>query len=88
MLGKPRTNFQRIAFRSVDILGLHNDWCANMMELAQVLMKFVNVAILMCSELLTVLGFLCGLPSFPGSVHKLVAGSLNPCKITCSLYIT
>jgi hypothetical protein len=59
-------------------------------------MECVNVAILMHSELSTALGFLCGLPTFPllsaivaliGSVHKLVAGSLNPRKITCSLYI-
>jgi hypothetical protein len=60
-------------------------------------MKCVNVAISMCLELSTVLGFLCGLLTFPllsavvaliGSIHKLVAGSLNPRKITCSLYIT
>ncbi len=43
------------------------------------------------------LGFLCGVPTFPmlssvvaliGSVHKSVAGSLNPRKIIVSLYIT
>ena len=60
-------------------------------------MECVNVAILMRSELSTALGFLCGLPTFPllsavvvliGSIHKLVAGSLNPRKITCLLYIT
>ncbi len=60
-------------------------------------MECVNVARLMRSELSTALGFLCGLPTFPllsaiveliGSIHKLVAGSLNPHKITCLLYIT
>ena len=60
-------------------------------------MECVNVAISMRSELSTSPGFLCGLPTFPllsaiialiGSIHKLVAGSLNPRKITCSLYIT
>ena len=97
MLGRPRTNPWRIAFRSVDILGLHNDWCANMTELARVLIECVNVVRLMRSELSTASGFLCGLPTFPllsavvtliGSIHKLVAGSLNPRKITCSLNIT
>ena len=43
------------------------------------------------------LGFLCGVPTFPmlssvvaliGSVHKSVAGSLNPCTIIVLLYIT
>ncbi len=34
MLGQPRTNPWRVAFRSMDIMGLHNDWCANMTELA------------------------------------------------------
>ncbi len=60
-------------------------------------MECVNVAILMRSELSTLLGFLCDLPTFPvlsvvvaliDSIHKLVAGSLNPRKIICSLYIT
>ena len=82
----------------MDILGLHNDWCANMSELAQVLMERVNVARSpMRSELSTAIGFFCGLPTFLllfaiieliGSVHKLVAGSLNPLKITCFLYLT
>ncbi len=60
-------------------------------------MEWVNVARSMRSELSTVLGFLCGLPTFPllsavvvlmGSIHKSVAGSLNPRKIICFLYIT
>ena len=97
MLGQPWKNPWRVAFRSVDISGLHNDWCANMTELAQVRMECVNVAILMRSELSTALGFLSGFPTFPllsvivaliGSVHKSVAGSLNPRKRTCPLYIT
>ena len=41
----------------MDILGLHNDWRANMMELARVRMECVNVAILMRLELSTLLGF-------------------------------
>jgi hypothetical protein len=78
-------------------LGLHNYWCANMTELAQVLMEYVNVARSMCSELSTLLGFLCGFPTFHllsaiialiGSIHKLVAGSLSPRKITHLLHIT
>ena len=97
MLGQPRTNPWGVAFRSVDILGLHNDWCANMTELARVLMECVNVARSMRSELPTALEFLCDLPTFPllsavveliGSFHRSVAGSLNPRKITCLLYIT
>ncbi len=48
-------------------------------------------------QLLTAVGFLCDLPTFPmlsavialiGSVHKLVAGYLNPRKIIFLLYIT
>jgi hypothetical protein len=97
MLGQPQTNPWRVAFRSVDILGLHNDWCANMTELARVLMECENVVRSMRSELPTALEFLCGLPTFPllsavveliGSIHRLVAGSLNPRIITCLLYIT
>jgi hypothetical protein len=60
-------------------------------------MECVNVAISIHSELLTALGFSCGLPTFPmlstvvaliGSVHKSVAGSLYPRKIIFSLYFT
>jgi hypothetical protein len=60
-------------------------------------MECVNVARSMHSELPTVLEFLCSLPTFPllsavveliGSIHRSVAGSLNPRKITCLLYIT
>ena len=59
-------------------------------------MECVNVTRLIRSELSTALGFLCGLPTFPmlsavvaliDSVHKLVAGSLNPHKIILLLYI-
>ncbi len=34
MLGQPRINSWRVTLRSMDILGLHNDWCANMTEFA------------------------------------------------------
>ena len=60
-------------------------------------MECVNVVISMRLELSTLLGLLCGFPTFPllstvialiGSIHKLVVGSLNPHKITCLLYIT
>jgi hypothetical protein len=97
MLGQPRTNPWHVAFSSMGILGLHNDSFANMMKLARVQMECVNVVISMHSELSTLLGFLCGLPTFPllsanvvliGSVDKSVVGSLNPRKITCLLYIT
>ncbi len=90
MLGQSRTNPWHVALRNVDILGLHKNWCANMTELALVLMKWVNLVRSMRSELSTALGYLCGLPTFPllsvgveliSSVHKLVDGSLNPCKI-------
>ncbi len=59
-------------------------------------MECVNVARSIRLELSTALGFLCGLPTFPmlsavvaliGSIHKLVAGSLNPHKIIFLLYI-
>ena len=57
MLGQQWTNPWCVAFRSLDILGLHNDWCANMMELAWVLMKCVKVARSMRLEWSTALGF-------------------------------
>jgi hypothetical protein len=97
MLGQPRTNPLRVAFKSVEILGLHNDWCANRTELARVRMECVNVARSIRSELSITLGFLCGLPTISllssvvalmGSVHKSVDGSLLPRKIIFSLYIT
>ena len=97
MLGQQRTNPLRVAFKSVEILGLHNDWCANMTELARVCMECVNVARSIRSELSITFGFLCGFPTFPllssvvtliGSVHKSVDGSLYPRKIIFSLYIT
>jgi hypothetical protein len=89
MLGQPWTNPWRVAFSSVDILGLHNDSYANMTKLARVQMECVNVVISVRLELSTSLGFLCGLPTFPllsanvvliGSVDKSVVGSLNPRK--------
>jgi hypothetical protein len=51
MLGQPRTNPLRVAFKSVEILGLHNDWYANMTELARVRMECVNVVRSIRSEL-------------------------------------
>jgi hypothetical protein len=40
----PLRNPLRTAFRRVDILGLHSDWCANLMALAQVCTESMNFA--------------------------------------------
>ena len=36
MLGHPFKKPRRVALRSVEILGLHNDWCVNLTLLARV----------------------------------------------------
>ena len=43
-LGHPLRNPHRTALRRVEILGLHRDWWANFMALAQVFTECVNVA--------------------------------------------
>ena len=97
MLGQPRTNPRRVAFKSVEILGLHKDWCANMTELTRVRMECVNVARSILLELSITPWFSLGFPAISiqssfvalmGSIHKSVDGSLLPRKITFLLYIT
>ncbi len=43
--GHPFRNPRRIAFMRDNILGLHNDWWANLTALARVRTEWVNVAI-------------------------------------------
>ena len=44
MLGHPRRNPRRTALRSVEILGLHNDWWANLTPLPRVRTEWLNAA--------------------------------------------
>jgi hypothetical protein len=45
-LGNPLRYPQQMAFKSIEILGLHKDWCANQMLLALFRMVCVNNATL------------------------------------------
>ena len=89
MLGHPFRKPFRVALRSVDILGLHNDWCANLTLLALVEMEWAKTA-----TCLTVSVFADSIACvgvcfvvLMGMVHRSVAGSLRHFSIVLSLYI-
>jgi hypothetical protein len=42
IFGHPFKNPLRAAFRRIEILGLHRDWCANLMALARVHTECMN----------------------------------------------
>ena len=89
-LGHPSRYPARVAFSSVEMGGLHKDWCANFTALTFVRIECVKFAVS------SIGGFFitsCGFPAvallaWRGSVHKSVLGSLNPVKIILLLYIT
>ncbi len=62
MFGHSIRNPCRVALRSVEMFGLHNDWCANSTAFACICTECANVAILGCPD---DKGVLCGLPTFP-----------------------
>ena len=89
MLGHPFRNPVCVAVGSLDILGLHSDWCANLTLLALVAMEWAKTA-----TCLTVFDWAASpayvgvcVPGLMGMVHRTVAGSLCPCNIILSLYI-
>ena len=89
MLGHPFRKPFCVALRSMDILGLHSDWCANLTLLALVEMEWENTATyLIGSDWAAVLACegVCD-SGLMGIVHRSVAGSLCPCNKTLSLYI-
>ena len=87
MLGHPFKKPRRVALRSVDILGLHNDWWANLTLLARVVIEWAKLAA-SCGTLSgngrCMDGDDCSLDGI-GSVHKSVVGSLYPRMITLVL---
>ena len=84
MLGHPFKKPRRVALRSVEILGLHNDWWANLTLLARVEIEWAKLAA-SCGKLFVngrcIDGDDCSLDGI-GSVHKSVIGSLYPRIIT------
>ena len=89
MLGHPFRKPFRVALRSLDILGLHSDWCANLTLLALVEMEWAKTAACFtvsdwAGPLACVGDCVTGLM---GMVHRSVAGSLCPCSIILLLYI-
>ena len=88
MLGHPFRKHFCIALCSAEILGLHNDLCANL-TLIGIEMEWAKTA--MCLTVSSWVGLVvCGAVlrlGLRGIVHKLVVGSLNPFSIVLSLYI-
>ncbi len=98
--GHPLTYPHQMAFSKVEICGLHNDWCANWMLFAFVCTVCVKKAIWTArwawasaiteaadgSTFGTCWEDMPGVPN--GRVHKSVAGSFQPVKITLPLYQT
>ena len=89
ILGHPFRKPFRVALSSLDILGLHSDWCANLTLLALVEMEWAKTA-----TFLTVSDWAASLAcvgvcftGLMGMVHRSVAGSLRPCSIMLSLYV-
>jgi len=90
MFGHPLRKPRRTALRSVEILGLHRDWWANLTALTRVRTECVNAARDMCGAR-SKQGPGRGRTLGPGAVHtfllignvhKSVDGSLCPRKIT------
>ena len=87
MLGHPLRKPLRVALRSVDIVGLHRDWCANFTLLARVKIECANCAMCWTVSCLVdsnlCVGGACVVVM--GMVHKSVVGSFKPCSIVLSL---
>ncbi len=83
MLGHPLRKPRRVALRSVDIFGLHRDWCANLTLFARVKIEWAKFAVWRTvvggSDVIESGGVACTL--LMGMVHKSVFGSLCPCSI-------
>ena len=97
-LGHPSRKPCQTAFRSVDIFGLHNDWCANLTAFALVLMEWVKFAtcelLLWASNGTAVYFFLFELALFwstifflIGSVVRRLVGTASRTTIFCVLFL-
>ena len=77
MLGQPSRNPARVALSSVDMGGLHRDWCANFTALSLVRIECAKLATSVGGGFfITPRGFPAVTVSPMGSVHKSVLGSL------------
>ena len=87
ILGHPLRKPFRVALSSLDIAGLHSDWCANLTLFARVDIEWANVATCLSSFLRVVsAGRGCAVRSaLMGIVHRSVIGSFNPRSIVLLL---
>ena len=84
MFGHPFKKPFCVAFRSVDILRLHTDWCANFTLLARVEMEWAKLVV--CCTALGRTGSegdCCA--AWIGSVHKYNVVFLYPCRMFFSI---
>ena len=91
MLGHPFKKPFLVALRSLEILGLHNDWWANFTLLARVDTEWAKLAaswaVCVGYNFRAMVEDGCCLDGI-GCVHKSVVGSLYPLIMTFLLYIT
>ena len=89
IFGHPFRNPFCVALRSLEMVGLHSNWCANLTLLALVKMECANTAAYLIGSDWAALLACAGVcdSGLMGIVHRSVAGSLCPCNITLSLYI-
>ena len=89
ILGHPFRKPFGVALRSVEILGLYNNWCANLTLFARVEMEWAKTA--MCLTVSVWVGSVgCGgvfCVALMRMVHRSVVGYLRPFNMILSLYI-
>ena len=87
ILGHPLRKPFRVALSSLDIVGLHSDWCANLTLLALVLIECVNDATCSLSVFNAASVDRGGVIwlALMGIVHRSVLGSFNPRNIVLLL---
>ncbi len=93
---QPRRKPCRVAFSSVEIFGLHNNWCTNFPAFPLVCTECVNTAIwgssdawgLRCDVFTWSSLLIMSSAALIGNIHKSMEGSFVPHKITLLLLIT
>ena len=89
--GHPRRKPRRTAFKSVEIFGFPNDWCANRTAFTRVRTEWVKAAIAVGIASWASLGIRALVDASGrviGNVHRSVDMFLGPIKITFPLYCT